>query len=291
MRRRLAGLRLSALPGRGSLPSAVAAIVGSLPGFTLPFVAALVLPAGQSDVLLLALSVGITPAIVVSSAVELTTVAEFGRLLGQARGPTSAALRSFHWRIVRFAVVLAALVVPALVLAYASRSPDRPTFLVLASAVAITPIVAAVASTLSGECVARGAPVVPIAVQAMRSLVPAVLLLVWPGAALVLFALMLPVGKGARAAGAQRDLSPPAAAADARAVRRPHALRSRRTVPVLRSDPARARGRPAVPLVGDRGRHLKLRDVGPADVRRVPILHDDVHLPPPCRVGTIARDG
>jgi hypothetical protein len=177
----------------------VAAIVGSLPGFTLPFVAALVLPAGQSDVLLLALSVGITPAIVVSSAVELTTVAEFGRLLGQARGPTAAALRSFHWRIVRFAVVLTALVVPALAVAYAIRSPDRLTFLVLACAVAVTPIVAAVASTLSGECVARGSPVVPIAVQAMRSLVPAVLLLVWPGAALVLFALMLPVGEGARA--------------------------------------------------------------------------------------------
>ncbi len=199
MRRSLGRLKLSALPGRGSLPSAVAAIVGSLPGFTLPFAAALVLPAGQSDVLLLALSVGITPAIVVSSAVELTTVAEFGRLLGQARGPTPAALRAFHRRIVRFAVVLAVLVVPALVLAYASRSPDRPTFLMLACAVAVTPVVAAVASTLSGECVARGAPVVPIAVQAMRSLVPALLLLVCPGAALVLFALMLPVGEGARA--------------------------------------------------------------------------------------------
>jgi hypothetical protein len=199
VRRHLARLKLSALPGRESLPSAVAAIIGSLPGFTLPFAAALVLPAGQSDVLLLALSVGITPAIIVSSAVELTTVAEFGRLLGQAHGPTSAALRSFHWRIVRFAVALTALVVPALVVAYASRSPDRLTFLVLAGAVAATPIVAAVASTLSGECVARGAPVVPIAVQAMRSLVPAVLLIVWPGAALVLFALMLPVGEGARA--------------------------------------------------------------------------------------------
>jgi len=182
VRRRRARLRISALPGRASLPSAVAAIGGSLPGFTLPFAAALILPAGQSDVLLLALSVGITPAIVVSSAVELTTVAEFGRLLGQARGPTSAALRSFHWRIVRFAVVLTALVVPALVVAYASRSPDRSTFLVLACAVAVTPIIAGVASTLSGECVARGAPVVPIAVQAMRSVGPAVLMLVWPGA-------------------------------------------------------------------------------------------------------------
>lgn len=182
------------------MASAVAAIVGSLPGFSLPFVAALVLPAGQSDLLLLALSVGITPAIVVSSAVELTTVAEFGRLLGQDHEPTPATLRAFHGRIVRFAAVLTALVVPALVVAYASRTQDRPTFLALACAVAVTPVVAAMGSTLSGECVARGAPVVPIAVQAMRSFVPAVLLLLWPGAALVLYAVMLPVGEGARAA-------------------------------------------------------------------------------------------
>ena len=51
---------------------------------------------------------------------------------------------------------------------------------------------------LSGECVARGAPVVPIAVQAMRSLVPAVLLLAWPGAPLWLVAAALPVGEAAR---------------------------------------------------------------------------------------------
>jgi hypothetical protein len=199
VRRRRPRLNISAFRGRSSIASAVAAIVGSLPGFTLPFAAALVLPAGQSDLLLLALSVGITPAIVVSSAVELTTVAEFGRLLGQDLGPTPATLRSFHMRIARFAVTLTALVVPALVVAYASRSPDRPTFLLLACAVAATPVVAGIASTLSGECVARGAPVVPIAVQAMRSFVPAVLLLLFPGAALVVFAVMLPVGEGVRA--------------------------------------------------------------------------------------------
>jgi hypothetical protein len=199
VRRRRPQLSLSGLSGRSSLASAAAAIIGSLPGFTLPFVAALVLPAGESDLLLLALSVGITPAIVVSSAVELTTVAEFGRLLGQGREPLPAALRAFHVRIIRFGAVLTALVVPALVVAYASRSPDRPTFLLLACAVAATPVVAAMASTFSGECVARGAPVVPIAVQAMRSLVPAMVLLLWPGAALVVFAVMLPVGEGARA--------------------------------------------------------------------------------------------
>ena len=79
---------MRALPGRASLGSATAAIVGSLPGFTLPFVAALVLPAQDSDVLLLALSVGITPSIIVGAAVELTTVAGYGRLLGRDPGPT-----------------------------------------------------------------------------------------------------------------------------------------------------------------------------------------------------------
>ncbi|MDQ2706834.1 MAG: hypothetical protein M3Z25_04030 [Actinomycetota bacterium] len=187
-------------PGRGGLASAVAAIVGSLPGFTLPFVAALVLPPGESDLLLLALSVGITPAIIVSSAVELTTVAEYGRLLGRERRPTPAALHWFHWRTVRFAGLLTAVVVPALALAYAARSPERSVFLTLMGAVVATPVISAMAARLSGECIARGAPVAPIAVQAMRSLLPAVLLLTWPDAPVVLVAAMLPVGEAARAA-------------------------------------------------------------------------------------------
>ena len=49
-------------PVKKDLSSAVAAVVGSLPGFTLPFVAALVLSPRASDVLLLALSVAITQA-------------------------------------------------------------------------------------------------------------------------------------------------------------------------------------------------------------------------------------
>jgi peptidoglycan biosynthesis protein MviN/MurJ (putative lipid II flippase) len=89
--------------------------------------------------------------------------------------------------------------VPALAVAYAIRSPERATFLTLVTAVAATPVVAAMASRVSGECVARGAPVVPIAVGAMRSLMPAVLLLAWSNAPLILFAAMLPVGEAARA--------------------------------------------------------------------------------------------
>jgi len=180
------------------LTSAVAAVVGSLPGFTLPFAAALLSP-HQSDLLLLALSVGITPSIIVSSAVELTTVAEYGRLLGLGRGPAPSALRAFHLRVLRFGALLTALVVPALVAAYSSRSPDPRELLVLVGAVAATPVVAAVASTMSGECIARGAPVTPIAVQAMRSLVPAVVLVTCPGAPMVLVAAMLPVGEAVRA--------------------------------------------------------------------------------------------
>ena len=59
-RRALRTLRLWRPPVKKDLSSAVAAIVGSLPGFTLPFVAALVLSPRASDVLLLALSVAIT---------------------------------------------------------------------------------------------------------------------------------------------------------------------------------------------------------------------------------------
>lgn len=181
------------------LSSAIAAVVGSLPGFTLPFVAALVLGPGGSDMLLLALSVAITQAVIVSSAVDLTTIAEYGRLLGRGAEPSKAALRSYRWRVMRFALVLTVLVTPVLAAIYASRVPDPTQFLALVATVSAAPLIGAVASMTSGECVARGAPVVPVAVQAMRSLVPAVLLLAWPGAPLWLIAAALPAGEAVRA--------------------------------------------------------------------------------------------
>jgi hypothetical protein len=183
---------------RKDLASAVAAIIGSLPGFTLPFVAALVLSPRASDVLLLAISIAVTQSVIVTSAAELTTVAEYGRLLGRRLEPTSAALRAFRWRVLRFALLLTVVVTPVLAIAYSARSPDRGEFVALVCAVAATPVLAALASIYSGECVARGAPVVPISVQALRSLVPALLLLAWPGVPLWLAAAALPVGEGIR---------------------------------------------------------------------------------------------
>jgi hypothetical protein len=184
---------------RKDLHTAAAAIIGSLPGFTFPFVAALVLTPGASDVLLLATSVAITVSVIVSSAVELTTIAEYGRVLGRERNPGPAALRDYRRRVLLFATALTVLVVPALGLAYAAGSSARGEFIVLVCAVAPAPILAAVASILSGECIARGGPTVPIAVQAMRTLLPAVLLAVWWDAPLVAVAAMLPAGEAARA--------------------------------------------------------------------------------------------
>lgn len=185
---------------RKDLASAAAAILGSLPGFTLPFVAALVLSPHSSDVLLLAVSIAVTQSVIVSSAAELTTVAEYGRLLGRRREPTPAALQAFRRRVLRFALVLTVVVTPVLTVAYSARSGDRGEFALLVAAAAATPVLAALASILSGECVARGAPVVPIAVQSMRSLVPALLLLAWPGVPLWAAAAALPVGEAVRAA-------------------------------------------------------------------------------------------
>jgi hypothetical protein len=184
---------------RKDLPTAVAAIIGSLPGFTLPFVAALVLAPAASDVLLLALSVAITVSVIVSSAVELTTIAEYGRVLGRDRNPAPGALRDYRRRVLLFATAVTVLVVPALAIAYAVGSPTPVEFVVLVCAVAPTPILAAVASILSGECIARGGPTIPIAVQAMRTFLPAVLLAVWWDAPLVVVAAMLPAGEAARA--------------------------------------------------------------------------------------------
>jgi peptidoglycan biosynthesis protein MviN/MurJ (putative lipid II flippase) len=192
-------LRPHLSPVRKDLPTAAAAIIGSLPGFTLPFVAALVLPPDTSDLLLLAMSVAITVSVIVSSAVELTTIAEYGRVLGRDRNPAPDALRDYRRRVLLFATALTALVVPALAVAYAIGSPARAEFVVLVCAVAPAPILAAIASILSGECIARGGPTVPIAVQAMRTLLPAVLLAVWWDAPLVVVAAMLPAGEAARA--------------------------------------------------------------------------------------------
>jgi hypothetical protein len=180
------------------LSTAVAAVLGSLPGFTLPFVAALVLEPRASDVLLLAMSVAITQSVIVSAAVDVTTIAEYGRLLGREAEPTRAAVRAFRWRVARFALLLTVLVTPVLAVAYASRFADRAEFFVLVGVVACSPVLAAASSMLSGECVARGAPVLPVGFQAMRTLVPSVLLLAWPGAPLWLVAAALPVGEALR---------------------------------------------------------------------------------------------
>ena len=183
---------------RKDLASAVAAIIGSLPGFTLPFVAAFVLSPGTSDLLLLALSIAVTQAVIVSAAVDLTAIAEYGRLFGRGVEPSPAAVRVFRWRVLRFALLVTVLVTPVLTIAYASRSPDKGEFVALVGVVAVAPLLSALASMLSGECVARGAPVIPVAVQAMRSLVPAVLLVAWPSAPLWLVAAALPIGEAVR---------------------------------------------------------------------------------------------
>jgi peptidoglycan biosynthesis protein MviN/MurJ (putative lipid II flippase) len=137
--------------------------------------------------------------VIVSSAVELTTIAEYGRVLGRDRNPAPGALRDYRRRVLLFATALTVLVVPALAIAYAIGSPARGEFVALVCAVAPAPLLAAIASILSGECIARGGPTVPIAVQAMRTLLPAVLLAVWWDAPLAVVAAMLPAGEAARA--------------------------------------------------------------------------------------------
>jgi O-antigen/teichoic acid export membrane protein len=178
--------------------SATAAILGALPGFTLPFVAAVALSPRDSDGLLLAVSIAVTVSVIASTPIELKTIAEYGRILGRDRSPAVDAIRSFRRRVLLFAGLLTAVVVPLLGLAY-SIGTDRDNFLLLVSAVSATPLLAAVSSLLSGECIARGCSVVPIAVQSMRSLLPVLFLVAWPGAPLIFVAAMLPAGEAARA--------------------------------------------------------------------------------------------
>jgi Na+-driven multidrug efflux pump len=178
--------------------SATAAILGALPGFTLPFVAAVSVSPRESDALLLAVSIAVTVSVIAGTPIELTTIAEYGRILGRDRNPAADALRSFRRRVLLFGGLLTAVVVPLMGLAY-SIGTDRSNFLLLVCAVSVTPLLAAVSSLLSGECIARGCSVVPIAVQSMRSLFPALFLVAWPGTSLILIAAMLPAGEAARA--------------------------------------------------------------------------------------------
>ena len=182
------------------LASATAAILGSLPGFTLPFVAALVLAPGDSDLLLLALSVGITQAIIVSAAVELTTIAEYGRVLGRRQNPAGDSLRVFRRRVLRFALLLTVIVMPALGAAYAVGSADGGEFIVLVSARSRSlPIAAARRACSPGSASRAAGPWCRSRSSRCARCYPPCSSLAWPDAPLVLIAAMLPAGEAVRA--------------------------------------------------------------------------------------------
>ena len=277
------------------LSSATAAILGSLPGFTLPFVAALVLAPGDSDLLLLALSVGITQCRSSSSAaVELTTIAEYGRVLGRDQNPARDSLRVFRRRVLRFALLLTVLVVPALGRGLRGAAPRTAASSSCSSAAVAADSRSSPrwAAVLSGECIARGGPVVPIAVQSMRSLLPAVLLLAWPDAPLVLDRGDA-AGRGGGPGGASW-LWPLDGCARGRPARRAGELVADGLVAQALSSGVTQLG-PAVDRLylssPGAGLHLELRDVRPVDVCGVPVLQHDVHLPAGGRVGAAADDG
>ena len=181
--------------------------------------------------------------------------------------------------------------VPALVVAYAAGQPDRAEFLTLVCGVAAAPVVAAMASVLSGECIARGAPVVPIAVQAMRSLLPAVMLLVWPTGPLLLFAALLPAGEAVRALVLRA------------ACRR---LRARQAAPPTGELTAYGLAAQAlssgVTQLGPAVDRLYLSSAGAGAISSYEmsdrlmyaaseLVHDDLHLPPDRDLGAAADDG
>src|SRR5215218_8412105 len=98
--------------------NATAAVLGALPGFTLPFVAAATLSPAASDALLLAVSIAVTVSVIASTPIELTTIAEYGRILGKDQSPAAESLRSFRRRVLLFGGLLTAVVVPFLGFAY-----------------------------------------------------------------------------------------------------------------------------------------------------------------------------
>lgn len=183
---------------RRDLLTSVAALVALVPGFVLPFVVSLQLGAERADRALLASSIGMSIGAVIGNAIEVNSIVEFGRLLGQGKGASRAAQRAYQLKILRFAAVVVPPAGVALALVYGWNAADRDDFYGLAAVFLLVPATTAISSVKAGQVIAAGGASVSILVQSLRTVVPLALVLIWPGVPLVLFAAGFCLGELAR---------------------------------------------------------------------------------------------
>ncbi|HEY0246731.1 MAG TPA: hypothetical protein VGC45_00580, partial [Gryllotalpicola sp.] len=149
----------------------------------------------RSDELLLAASVSLTLTNVVGNAIEANSVAEMGRLIGRGTPPGKAVLRTYARRILLFALATCVAVGLPLTIVYAFRRPDPFQFAGLAGVMLLMALVGGVSSAFSGLNIAHGKVALPISLQSLRTVVPILLVLVWPTAPLVVYAVGFVLGE------------------------------------------------------------------------------------------------
>lgn len=175
----------------------VLAIVAMLPGFALPFVLSAAVGQKASDPFFLAVSVALVLSNVVGNTIELNSVVQFGRALSLSGSISRSELRSFRRKIRIFALLAVLAVGPVLIGVYFVTLPShsRVEFLTVAAITLAVPLIGGEASSRSGHLIACRKQELAIFMQSMRSVVPLLLVLVWPAAPLAFVAASMVLGE------------------------------------------------------------------------------------------------
>jgi len=208
--------------GRADITTAVAAIVGSVPGLALPFVLATNLGGQRSDTFLLALSIAVTMNSILGAAIEVNALAVFGRLLGEGVVPSARSVAGFRLKSVGYGVAVSAVAAPLYIWFYSGQVDDPRFFAAVAAVIALGPIVGSYSGATSGQTVAMGRTAVAVLMQSFKSVIPLVLAATVPTITVIVLAAGFVVGEAVR--GVVLSI------VNARAVDGLHAVRTTRTI-------------------------------------------------------------
>jgi hypothetical protein len=183
---------------RDELVVLVATVLGLAPGFMVPFVASIVLPAADADVLLLGYAITLFLTTVVGLAVEANTIGEYGRCPTPVRWARSSTFGAYTLRLLLASAGVVVVVAPLLTWVYsANRGPGA--LIMIAWPFALTGFVATVSGLFSGVVAARGGARWCVGSQSLRSLPALTCMLAVPGAGVVVVAWCFVLGEVLRA--------------------------------------------------------------------------------------------
>lgn len=171
-----------------------------LPGFALPFVLTAVLGQHGSDPFFLAISVSLVLSNVLGNTIEMHSLVQVGRIRARRGTLVRKEMRRYRRKIRIFTGVATLLGGPALIgIYYATIIPEqRPQFLMVSVLALAVPLIGGEASSRSGQLIACGHQESAILLQAMRSLAPLCLVLIWPSVTLVSIAASMVLGETVR---------------------------------------------------------------------------------------------